>query len=270
MVRTIITDDPAAPSIASMVRQLGHADAYLICATPRTGSSLLCGLLESSGVAGHPESYFRQPDERSWATRWGIVDCSGGSFTDADFVRAAVAAGRTENGVFAARIMWGTLEEVVHRLSKLHPDLFGADLELLDRVFGQTSFVYLRRDDVVSQAVSWLRAEQTNHWQDHDQFRPEQPGLVPHFDFEEIHRLVQLIGEHNTAWQEWFSSKGVTPYLVRYEDLAADPVGVTESIIDYLGLALPPRLEIHIGHRRLADALNAEWIDRYKAGTSEG
>ena len=50
MVRTIITDDPAAPSIASMVRQLGHADAYLICATPRTGSSLLCGLLESSGT----------------------------------------------------------------------------------------------------------------------------------------------------------------------------------------------------------------------------
>jgi LPS sulfotransferase NodH len=43
-------------------------DSYLICATtPRTGSSLLCGLLDSTGIAGHPESYFRRQDEREWA-----------------------------------------------------------------------------------------------------------------------------------------------------------------------------------------------------------
>jgi trehalose 2-sulfotransferase len=257
-----------------MISHSGHADAYLICATPRTGSSLLCGLLESTGIAGHPESYFRHLDEQSWATQWGILHSSGSSFSDADFVRATLAAGRTENSVFAARIMWGTLEEVLQRLSKLHPDLAGADLELLHRVFGQTCFVYLGRDDVVSQAVSWLRAEQTNHWQDHDPFRPGQPsgqpGLVPHFDFEETQRLVRLIDEHNAAWQEWFSSRGVTPYRVRYEDLAADPVGVTGSVLEYLGLALPPGLEIRVRHRRLADDLNAEWIDRYKRGTSEG
>jgi len=33
-------------------------DDYLVCATARSGSTLLCGLLESSGVAGHPASYF--------------------------------------------------------------------------------------------------------------------------------------------------------------------------------------------------------------------
>jgi trehalose 2-sulfotransferase len=60
-----------------------RADAYLICATPRTGSSLLCGLLESAGVAGHPESYFRQPDEQSWAERWGITRPPDGRFSQA-------------------------------------------------------------------------------------------------------------------------------------------------------------------------------------------
>src|SRR5205814_9813031 len=45
-------------------------DAYLLCGTPRTGSTLLCGLLRSTDVAGRPESYFRLPDEQAWADRW--------------------------------------------------------------------------------------------------------------------------------------------------------------------------------------------------------
>ena len=32
--------------------------AYLVCATPRSGSTLLCELLKETGVAGRPEEYF--------------------------------------------------------------------------------------------------------------------------------------------------------------------------------------------------------------------
>ncbi len=32
--------------------------SYLVCATPRSGSTLLCKLLGQTGVAGHPEEYF--------------------------------------------------------------------------------------------------------------------------------------------------------------------------------------------------------------------
>src|SRR3712207_7978474 len=32
--------------------------SYLVCATPRSGSTLLCHLLEQTGVAGRPEEYF--------------------------------------------------------------------------------------------------------------------------------------------------------------------------------------------------------------------
>lgn len=45
-------------------------DTYVICATPRTGSTLLCGLLESSGVAGHPASYFNRRGLHDYATSW--------------------------------------------------------------------------------------------------------------------------------------------------------------------------------------------------------
>jgi LPS sulfotransferase NodH len=83
-----------------------RADSYLICATPRTGSSLLCGLLESTGVAGRPESYFRQPDEQAWAARWGIPTSPDGTFSYADYVRAATTTGKTGNGVFPGLVNW--------------------------------------------------------------------------------------------------------------------------------------------------------------------
>lgn len=253
----------------------GQAEAYLICATPRTGSSLLCGLLESTGVAGHPESYFRAPDEPSWAARWGI-STPGGTFRFADYLAAAVAAGRTGNGVFAARIMWGTMGEVTDRLAQLHPGLTGTDGELLDQAFGATRYVYLRRGNVLAQAVSWLRAEQANVWFETTQARPEpgqepgrEPWPEPRFDSGRIHDLIQMIEEHNAAWQEWFRPAGTQPYLVQYEDLDADPAGTTRGILGFLGLDLPPNREIRVQHRRLADDLNAEWIRRYQAGARE-
>jgi len=59
-------DPPAAVKIVSTI------DAYLICGTPRTGSTLLSDLLRSTGVAGRPDSYFRLQDQLAWAERWHL------------------------------------------------------------------------------------------------------------------------------------------------------------------------------------------------------
>jgi LPS sulfotransferase NodH len=238
-------------------------DSYLICATPRTGSSLLCGLLDSSGVAGHPESYFRQPSEQEYAARWGIVSSSDGAFSYADYLRAAMAEGTTGNGVFAARIMWGTLDELVARLRPLYPGMAGAsDLELLNRAFGRTRFVYLRRGDVVAQAVSLLRAEQTDVWHD-TAGENREPVAAPRFDFDRIEELAAEIESDNRAWQSWFGSAGIQPHLVRYEELEIAPVEVTMGVLGFLGLELAPGRRLVVRHRRLADQISAQWIHRY-------
>ena len=49
---------------------------------------------------------------------------------------------------------------------------------------------------------------------------------------------------------------------MRYEDLDADPVGVVREVLDFLGLELPRGRPIETRQRRLADELNARWIDR--------
>lgn len=243
-------------------------DAYFVCATPRTGSSLLRGLLASTGVVGRPESYFRSEDEPIWAARWGIADpCRRSDY--GDFLRHALLEGATENGVFAARVMWGTLDHIVERLRPLfaNDDRGVVDVDLLHRAFGRIRFVYLRRDDVVAQTVSWLRAEQTDVWYETIDGRRAQPNANPRFDRGQIDYLLLTIDEHNRAWQEWFAGSGVCPHEVCYEDLNRDPVATARGIVDYLGLELPAGLAMEVNHRRLADRVNAEWIKEYRSHT---
>lgn len=237
-------------------------NSYLICGTPRTGSTLLCGLLQSTGIAGVPESYFRLPDEQSWADRWQLGRDPQGAFDYSDYMRAAVGAGSTDNRIFGARVMWGTMDKVVARLGAVHPDLAGEDLKLLTRVLGPTRFVHLWRDDTVAQAASWVRAEQTQYWQDGNA-RP--PGHEPYFDADAIAGCVRTIDQHNAAWRDWFAAFDVQPYAVRYEDLTGDNAGATRGLLDFLGLDPPVDQTIRAGHRRQADQINHDWVTRFRA-----
>ncbi|MGK5671349.1 Stf0 family sulfotransferase [Micromonospora sp. URMC 106] len=249
-------------------------DSYFVCATPRTGSSLLLGLLESTGVAGRPQAYFRSPDESAWADRWQLPRTADGGVDYADFVRAALAEGRTDNGVFGAKLMWGTLDELVARLASVHPDLAGDDVALLDRAFGRTRFVFLRRDDVLAQAVSWLRAEQTGAWfvgGNGEISGDAGNGRAPCFDADGIRHLLETVTEHNAAWEAWFSRWGIRPHPVRYEELVGDMAATTRGILDFLGLDVPAAGHpIVARHQRQADDLNRQWIARYRGAAADG
>lgn len=236
-------------------------DSYLLCATPRSGSTLLCGLLRSTGVAGRPASYFRREEWSVYADRWGLPRSAGGAVDVETFVRAVVAAGSTSNGVFGARIMWGTMTELSDALASVHQGRTASGLELLTGAFGRPRFLHLRRSDTVAQAVSWARAEQTHFWHPGEEVAPG--GHEPRFDRDLIARLVDTIDAHEAAWQAWFADQGVTPYRIAYEDLAADPVGVTQAVLDFLGLVLPADRAITVHDRQQADDLNADWIAEF-------
>ena len=223
---------------------------------------MLCGLLASTGVAGKPESYFRVPDVLGYAQRWALDVEPDGSLSFRDFVRAAVAAGSTANGVFGARVMWGTMDDIVQNLRGTDGDASEPDRAILERALGRTRFVHLRREDVLAQAVSWTRAEQTGYWQESDSVVG---GPAPRFDHAMIDRSLDLIRRHTALWRGWFEAQGVTPLSVSYEELVTDVTGVTRSILRWLGL------DPGVGHaptpatHRQADDLNAEWIERYRA-----
>jgi len=238
-------------------------NSYLLCATPRSGSTLLCGLLRSTGIAGRPESYFRREDLDAYAERWGIRRSAGGAVDVGTFVHAAIAAGRTPNGVHGSRIMWGTMTELTDALASADHDRATSTLELLTNAFGSMRFLHLRRTDTVAQAVSWARAEQTHFWHPGEDIASN--GHEPRFDRDLIARLVSTVDAHEAAWQAWFADQGVSPYEINYEDLAADPVGVARAVLVFLGLVLPAEGVITVGDSRQADELNADWIARFRS-----
>jgi trehalose 2-sulfotransferase len=239
-----------------------RTEAYLICSTPRTGSTLLCGLLAATGVAGKPESYFRLPDERSYAGTWGVPAGPDGPVSYSSYMRAAIAVGSTGNGVFGARVMWGTMGEVVGKLRVANGHPLAPDVEVLEQVLGRTRFVHLQRRDVVAQAVSWARAEQSGYWQGGDEISP---GWRPSFDFDEVDAYVNEITVHNAAWHDWFEACGIVPFQASYEEMVADMAGTTSAILKFLGVELPAGHAANPGTRRQADGVNDDWARRYRS-----
>ena len=85
--------------------------------------------------------------------------------------------GTTPNGVFAAKLMWDHVE----RLTALGP---------LDELFDRPRYVWVRRGDVVRQAVSLWRAMQTQSWRD-DSTDGAAGGAVPRYSFAALRHLVR-------------------------------------------------------------------------------
>ncbi len=221
---------------------------------------MLCGLLDSSGVAGHPASYFNRKSLNEYADDWRIARPRDGRIDEA-FVRAALTAGKTPNGVFGGRVMAESLPELISGLAAAASGPAATAVDLLSARMGRLGFVHLRRRDVVAQAVSWAKSLQTHFWHPGEAVAPG--GRDPHYDEELIGRLVATIERAEADWTTWFASHGIAPCEVTYEELAADPRRTARNVLDYLGLNVPPDRHLVVGHRRQADHINADWIARF-------
>jgi trehalose 2-sulfotransferase len=241
--------------------------SYLICATPRSGSTLLCDLLARTGVAGHPEEHFQALPETG--RQRGPRDYLGPVFAD-PAVRAAVGhrppdeapagsletvleRGTTPNGMFGGKIMWPYLAGLVERLPG-----DGPALEVLRGTFPELRLIHHTRLDRVRQAISLWRAVQTWSWRHH-------PGAAPSeaiFHRGAIEHLAWLLDEEDAAWERFFAGAGIEPIRVVYEDLVADPAQTVAGLLDALGLPVPAGAGARTGLARQADELSEDWAAR--------
>ena len=75
--------------------------SYFICATPRSGSTLLCDLLARTGVAGNPESYFRRQSIPYWARELKVA--GDDQSTEPTIDRAFIAAVKATQALLEGR-----------------------------------------------------------------------------------------------------------------------------------------------------------------------
>lgn len=242
--------------------------AYMICGTPRSGSTLVCEMLSASAIAGRPHSYFREPDIGYWAKEWDVPATDG--IESAEFDRSYLAAmreaGTAGTGIFGLRLMWSSLADAKRRLDRA----VGGDkpvAEYLEAVFGRMLYIHLSRTDKLGQAVSLAKAEQTGLWHlrsDGSVLEGGETQPEPHYDRERIAKILEERQRDDAAWNGYFSANGIKPLRLTYEGVTAAPQKALAEILLALGLDSAIADTVPTPTAKMADGVSAEWVDRFK------
>ena len=215
------------------------ANAYIICTTPRSGSTLLCRMLRTTGIAGAPASLFFGTSLAEWRRRMALAPSDAPPTVQLrDIMAAAHALGKGDTAVFALRQQWHSFAFLQTQLALLFPAA-QTDLVRLTSAFGPLRFIYLTRGDKVSQAVSYLLAQQTGLWHrnaDGTELERTAAPQLPTYSHEAISAAVAKLREWDQNWQAWFNLQGVAPFTVTYETLADAPRTQIRDILERLNL----------------------------------
>jgi LPS sulfotransferase NodH len=264
---------------------------YLVCATQRSGSTLLCEGLESTGVAGRPREYFeelketgvpRRPREYFWELRSPEVfrllpadaqldrdSESSPTWSRDDYtvhLAAALRQGTTPNGVFGAKLMWNYFNDFMALMRGI-PRLGGmGDGSLLNAAFPELRYVFVSRSDKVRQAVSMWRALQTWVWRTEEgapagERQPERRAV---YSFDAIDHLLNQLRRQEDAWRGFFFRIGQRPLALYYEDIASDLEETVGRVLDDLRIERPAQpLSLDRPMTRQSDDLSESWVQSY-------
>lgn len=213
---------------------------YVICTTQRSGSTLLCQLLASTGALGRPDEYFRTPDMRGAGFESYPTD------PDQQLVEV-LKRGAGPNGVYGLKIVpWQVRLAAQARWAERLPGL---------------RFVRLDRRDVLLQAISLARATQTDRWTS-----PEGEIRPPAYDAAAIDQALADVTLGMARWDRWFAAAGVEPMRVAYEDITADNQRVVDAIAATVGVPGKTCIDYDlVDLERQRDETSAEWRTRFVA-----
>lgn len=242
--------------------------SYILCGTPRSGSTLLCEMLGATGVAGRPNSYFRQQDIAYWADKWGVPHPDGIDTTDFEraYLSAMLREGSAGTGVFGVRIMWGSVADASARLGRVYGH--GTDMPAqFERAFGPTLYVHISRLDKVAQAISRLRAEQSGVWHlaaDGTVLEGTASAQPVSYDAGRIAELVGELKSDDDAWDRFFSGHRIEPLRLTYETMTADSQAALGRILAALGHDPEIAHGIPVKTAKMGDGESREWAARFR------
>ena len=260
----------------------GTPTSYLVLATQRSGSTLLVESLRATGSAGEPQEFFQYlpstgmaPQPREWfadVTDESIlklldplVPGTPDTSTPVAWREHIRSSGRTPNGVWGGKLMWNQTPLLRQRAAGL-PDRSGDSLRaaIRDVIGSEPVFVHVYRPDVVSQAVSFWRAVQTQVWRGRPD--PERDSRAA-YHADAIGHVVQNLRDQEAGWRGWFAEEGIEPIDVSYPVLWRNLTSIVASVLEAVGQ--DPRLAPEPVLQRQADKRSDEWVDRYREEAAE-
>lgn len=225
--------------------------AYLLCTLARSGSSYLCQLLADTNVLGmQPPMDAGGGGPLPMSRAWDFRQAGMPARSARSVVASALSDSRTANGVAGIKLVW-------HQLAALR-----SAAELPAALGEEVYWLWLRRRDRAAQAVSWVKALQAGAWD-----APGEQAFEGNYRYNYLWLATRerRIRAHEVAWARFFGAAGIEAMPLWYEDVVADPAVAVAAIADKLGVSLATPNPGRSGSvRRQGDAVNEEWLARYR------
>jgi len=207
----------------------------ILCATMRSGSTMICEDFWNTKTLGKPEEYFNpwaKTKKHNWEKSY----------------RHIIQRSSDENGFVSIKIMANQLVSIGEGLQHLNANQDNP-LGTFFNNFKQYGFVYIKRRDIVKQAISRYMAQirNANHLQQNkgdfvpggviSQKELQEETLKAPFDLKRIQYHIQNIVCENTMWQHVFKTYNIPYFLIEYEDIAQHKnTNYLNTMCDYFGL----------------------------------
>jgi LPS sulfotransferase NodH len=239
---------------------------YVICATPRSGSTLLCSGLASTALAGDPDEFF---NPRKLFLRLQTFNLSVGSLED--YVAGLIERTASPNGGFGVKLMWEDLSNFLDDNLGEFPDY--APLQTVDRLaklFNQPKYIFVTRRDKVRQAISLRKAYETDIWKmPRDKSLTSDNGTPQdelRFDFYRVRKLMHGIDHDEWEWMRFFKRSKIEPLTVVYEDFVANFDKTIRTTLSHIGVEVGADFEVPpMRLNKQADAVSDAWYAQYMA-----
>lgn len=237
------------PEIAEIRAATRDVFPYFIAFTARSGSTFLTRELFATGRLSRPEEWFNYTNAK--AEPRNVEDGFARAFT------GIVKNQRSENGVFGCEINW--LQLVALRSIIAPKSLFQHRIR----------WFYLRRRNVVAQAISNFLADRTNvfHSYQLNEGAPKKIAAVE-YDAMAIKRYAAGFIRQERFFDQWFLEENVTPVNLFYEDIVRDPVGTVLLFANVLSVHLPNDIRTARPENpitRMSSSKNLEFEERFRA-----
>jgi LPS sulfotransferase NodH len=235
--------------------------SYTIWSTQRTGSTLLCKALESTGIAGKPNEWLNHAGDAGLVVQYGVGDPGAlqGHLWE---------IGSTPNGVFGVKagLYEPYFSEVLDTFRQFPgcPQVDSPRAEIWQHAFPNHRHIFMTRRNKVRLAVSWWKAIVTQEWHRKARDTPKSIDLEVEYHFDAIYQLFNECSMREAGTQEFFSEAGITPLTIFYEDFIHEYVKTVREVLDFLGLdstgvkVCPPY------YARLADEISEQWVQRFR------
>jgi LPS sulfotransferase NodH len=225
--------------ILAQYAQCSSRFTVILATGERTGSEWLCELMGQTTVLGRPSEYLNTP----WMRRF-IPDYPDDVKTQMDIAKRL---GTTANGCCALK------------LHSWHFDRLASRFDLSD--LPNPKFIFLYRTDLLGQAISLVRARQTEKFHS---FVAE--ARQPEYDAAQIDKALDEVILNKARWTKFFARNGIRPLRLNYEQFSLEPAAALTKIAEFVDVTIPSHIgQVEARLRMQRDASNLEWRQRFVA-----